>query len=169
MTRLCCRTAAALLLAAAACAGPRAITLEPLQPSQSAKQLIDAQLRPTPTTGCLLAWGDLPALREARAVRLQAGGATLDTVAVCGLDSQRQLLADPRLKGGAALYFRAGRFVAGHPSNPSAKDALPPPGGAPAGLGLFADPNPEGSAEELLRALGELQRRFLVVGWDLVA
>jgi hypothetical protein len=34
---------------------------------------------------------------------------------------------------------------------------------------VFADPHPDGSAEDVIRALGALVQRFLIVIWDLAA
>ncbi len=157
-------------LCLASCAARLPIQLDPLQPAERAERRLQEQVAPAPGTGCLLAWGDLPPLPEQRPLRVVSGSGALDVVAVCTRAGQLALLGDRRIRRTALLFFRRGRFVTGHPADASAKSELPASLDArSATLGLFADPHPDGSTEELLRALGELSRRFLVVVWDLAA
>ena len=156
-----------LSLCLAACAGRLRVELDPTQPIQRAERRLNEQVGLTPGTGCLLAWGELPALSGERPLRVVAGTAILDVVAVCDRPGQLALLRDRRIKQTALLFFRGGRFLVGHPADTSAKSELPASAERRSDLlGLFADPNPEGSAEEVVRALSQLTKRFLLAVWD---
>lgn len=160
----------ALLVVCTACVNRSRIEIDPHQPIHSAQRQLQGRLAAEPRTGCLLAMGQLPPLPKARPVRLVAGSATLDVVAVCDLESQRALLHDPRIKSAVLLMFRDRRFLLSHPADTTIKAELPAPTeGRSAQQGLFADPHPEGSAEDVIAALGELTQRFLIVVWDLAA
>jgi hypothetical protein len=156
----------ALVALAAGCVDRAAIALDPREPVHAAEHRLQDQLQPG--AACLLAVGSAPSIPGGRRVRITAGGAAIEATAACDARGQQAMLQDHRVSEVVLVKFRRGRFVASSPADTSAEAELP--ADARPGRGaVFADPHPDGSAEDVIRALGALVQRFLIVIWDLAA
>lgn len=156
----------ALAAVAAGCADRAAIALDPREPVPAAEHRLQDRLQPG--AACLLAFGSVADIPGARRVRITAGGAAIEATAACDRQGQQAMLSDHRVSQVLLVKFRRGRFVATSPADASAEAELPLDARSDRGA-VFADPHPDGSAEDVIRALDGLVQRFLIVIWDLAA